>query len=252
MSPTNLSLSSHRAWSTVAAFSIPFFMSVYSKWSAAAITRAQIVHASLTSYVAVCGRFRKWVPVSDLWFSSLEACALEPSGWGGCAHPRGLPFFLFFFVYNPFYVWVLVSIPCSQNHQSFKCRPAAISATGHSRSLLGHDDELPGWRWMADIDTRNFQLRRLIWVTSVPLVTLIILFVLYPQWRSEFQAPAPKLRQHPDSAQGPALERDLKWLLHPEDHVSREPAVRHFQWNITKASIAPMALQKMCFSSMVL
>ncbi|KAH8805453.1 iron transport multicopper oxidase fet3 [Xylogone sp. PMI_703] len=42
-------------------------------------------------------------------------------------------------------------------------------------------------------------------------------------------------------------ERDLKWLLHPEDHVSRDPTVRHFSWNITKATRAPNGVRKDIF-----
>ncbi|KAE9365868.1 multicopper oxidase [Stipitochalara longipes BDJ] len=42
-------------------------------------------------------------------------------------------------------------------------------------------------------------------------------------------------------------DRDPKILLHPEDHVSRGPRVRHFSWNITKATIAPDGVQKCAF-----
>ena len=122
-----------------------------------------------------------------------------------------------------------------------------MSATAHSISLLGHDSELPRRHWIADVATRNFQCRRLIWATTASLVTLTFLIVLYPQWYSYFRAPVPKLLKSPDSAQRPGLERDLKWLLHLEDHLSREPAVRHFQWNITKASIAPNGVAKDVF-----
>ena len=136
----------------------------------------------------------------------------------------------------------------------FKCRPVTMSAIDSSRSLLGHDDELQIQRWKEDIPARNFNRRRRIWAITLLLISLAILlipltifFVLDRQWHVEFDALGPTPSKHPDSAQEPGHERDLKWLLHPEDHVSRGPGIRHFSWNITKATIAPNGVKKDVF-----
>lgn len=129
-----------------------------------------------------------------------------------------------------------------------------MSAIDSSRSLLGHDDELPIQRWKEDIALRNFNRRRRIWAISLLLMSLAILlipltifFVLDRPWHAEFDAPGRKPSEHPDSAQEPGHERDLKWLLHPEVHVSRDPATRHFSWNISKVIIAPNGVKKDVF-----
>ncbi|KAN0090500.1 multicopper oxidase [Hyaloscypha variabilis] len=52
---------------------------------------------------------------------------------------------------------------------------------------------------------------------------------------------------HFESTTALAPERDLKVLLHPEDHVSRDPSTRQISWNITKAIITPNGVQKNVF-----
>lgn len=37
---------------------------------------------------------------------------------------------------------------------------------------------------------------------------------------------------------------DIKFVLHPEDHVSRDAKVIHLSWNITKAPLAPDGVQR--------
>ncbi|KAG0647113.1 Cell surface ferroxidase fetC [Hyphodiscus hymeniophilus] len=122
-----------------------------------------------------------------------------------------------------------------------------MSAIDHSRSLLGHDDGLPGHRWKEDIAARTFNRRRLIWATTISLIISISFIVLYSQWHSQSQASASKMLQYADPVQEPRVEGNLKSLLHPEDHVSREPAVRGLQWNITKARMAPNGVRKDVF-----
>jgi hypothetical protein len=122
-----------------------------------------------------------------------------------------------------------------------------MSAIDSSGSLLGHDDELPIQRWKEDIAARNFNRRHRTLALTLLLIPLTIFFVLDQQWHGEFDVAVPKLSEHPDPAQELGPERDLKWLLHPEDHVSRDPGTRLFLWNITKATIAPNGVKKDVF-----
>lgn len=39
-------------------------------------------------------------------------------------------------------------------------------------------------------------------------------------------------------------ESDIKLVLHPEDHVSREPRVVRLSWNISKARLSPDGVQR--------
>ncbi|TVY90217.1 Laccase [Lachnellula willkommii] len=75
----------------------------------------------------------------------------------------------------------------------------------------------------------------------------ILLFLLL--WNSAFEVPAWKLGEHSDPIMvtGPGPERDLKFMLHPEEHVSRDPCIRKFSWNITKETIAPNGVEKNVF-----
>jgi hypothetical protein len=52
---------------------------------------------------------------------------------------------------------------------------------------------------------------------------------------------------NPNPVINPGLERDLKFLLHPQDHVSRDAGIRVFSWNITKGVRAPDGVQKDVF-----
>lgn len=106
-------------------------------------------------------------------------------------------------------------------------------------SLLGYDDELAATRWKQENETRRY-----IWrgrdCGLAFAATLLIIFstflILYPQWHSVLKIPEKQITE--------TLNRDLKLLLHPEDHVSREPSARKFVWNITKAKIAPDGVEK--------
>ena len=122
-----------------------------------------------------------------------------------------------------------------------------MSAIDSSRSLLGHDDGLPVQLRKEDDASRGFNRRPLIWAVSLLLTLLIIFFVLDRRWYAVLDATGPDLPEHLDVAQQPGNERDLKWLLHPEDHVSRDPCVRHLSWNITKAMISPNGVKKEVF-----
>ena len=122
-----------------------------------------------------------------------------------------------------------------------------MSAVEVSKSLLGHDDTLPIQRWNEDIAASNFNRRRRICAITLLLILLTIVFVSGIELYAKFDAPGLKLSEHPNPAQELRHERDLKWLLHPEDHVSREPGIRHFSWNITKAEVAPNGVKKDVF-----
>lgn len=125
-----------------------------------------------------------------------------------------------------------------------KCRLAMMFATDGSRSLLGHDNEPAIQPQKEDIVAHNFNRRRLIGTIILFLMPLIALFILIQLWQAEFYALGPTLAQHPHPAQEPGHERDVKWFLHPEDHVSRDPVIRRLSWNITKATMAPNGVKK--------
>jgi hypothetical protein len=139
---------------------------------------------------------------------------------------------------------ISVSIRRFHKHEMFKCHSFAMSVIESSRSLLGQDDELPIQRWKEGVAARNFNCRRRIWAITLLLIPLATFFVLYRQWHAEFNTPWPKLSENLGHAED---GRDLKWLLHPEDHVSRDPGARNFSWNITKATIAPNGVKKLVF-----
>lgn len=120
----------------------------------------------------------------------------------------------------------------------------AIDSSG---PLLGCDEEPLAQRWKEDVNARSVSHRRWIWALTALLILLTIFVVAQRQWPSEFDAQRPKLLGHPVTTQEPEHERNLKWLLHPEDHVSREPSIRHFSWNVTKATRAPNGVRKDVF-----
>lgn len=127
-----------------------------------------------------------------------------------------------------------------------------MSATEGFRSLLGHDNELATERWKQesqDIEVR--EQNRGCFCLSLSTVTilfmpLITFFILYLQWHSP-QATGSSLATPLDLDTTAELAKDLKLLLHPEDHVSRGPGIRRFLWNITKAWIAPNGVLKDVF-----
>jgi hypothetical protein len=113
-----------------------------------------------------------------------------------------------------------------------------------SRSLLGHEQELAKQRWVQDSATYKTRIHTSIFVFVLLTLPLTIVFVLYLQWHSFKGVPETLVTEQPQVG-GP--ERDLKSLLHPEDHVSRDPSIRNFSWNITKGTIAPNGVQKEVF-----
>ncbi|CZR52693.1 related to multicopper oxidase [Phialocephala subalpina] len=120
-------------------------------------------------------------------------------------------------------------------------------------SLLGRDNEEATKRWKQeseDIELRKHNRSRIFFWTfglAIFFVPLAIFFILYLQWHSSFRVSGSNLRTPPGSVTTAESTRDLKVLLHPEDHVSRDPGTRHFSWNITKARIAPNGVQKEVF-----
>lgn len=128
-----------------------------------------------------------------------------------------------------------------------------MSATEASKSLLGHDNEQAAERWKQEAEEvkvrkhHRWYLCFSVFTVTILLIPLATLFILYLRWQSSFQVPAPIQTTPPelDAATGP--QRDLKFLLHPESHVSRDPGIRHFLWNITKARIAPNGVYKDVF-----
>lgn len=126
----------------------------------------------------------------------------------------------------------------------------AMSETDGTISLLGHDDELGALHWKQDIGAdhcKKARKRALAFMVTLLFILLTIFFILYLQWHSAFEAPGSKLAESPNLVTVPGPKRDLKFLLHPEDHVSRDSSVRHFSWIITKATIAPNGAKKEVF-----
>jgi hypothetical protein len=119
------------------------------------------------------------------------------------------------------------------------------------RSLLGHDNELPTKRWKNDIAGKHYNQRAriciLAFVATILLIPLTIFFILYLQWQSAFEATGSRLTELPGPVMVAGPERDLKRLLHPEDHVSRDPGIRRLSWTISKAKIAPNGVEKDVF-----
>lgn len=126
-----------------------------------------------------------------------------------------------------------------------------MSAINGSRSLPCHHNKLEIKRWKQETATDHYKQRTgnctRAFVVTLLSIPLTIFFIWYLQWLLDFEAPGSIPIEPPslDSAAGPA--RDLKFVLHPEDHLSREPGIRHFSWNITKAIIAPNGVQKETF-----
>jgi hypothetical protein len=129
-----------------------------------------------------------------------------------------------------------------------KCPAVAMSETDGAKPFLGHDDEPATDRWKQDSATRHLlhgrQSRASVFVATLLLIPLTIFFILYLQWHSAFEPSGSKLTEVQNHVALAGPERDLKFILHPEDHVSRDPETRYFSWNITKAAIAPNGAQK--------
>jgi hypothetical protein len=107
------------------------------------------------------------------------------------------------------------------------------------------------WAMRQDNEARHFfqrvRFRTPVFVLTLLFIPLTIFFILYLQWHSAFKAPKAEVAEHPNPVKALGPERDLKFLLHPQDHVSRDPGIRHFSWNITKGIIAPNGVQKDVF-----
>jgi hypothetical protein len=114
--------------------------------------------------------------------------------------------------------------------------------------LLGHHEELMIPH--KDNPTRRRDRARPSWSRFVVVVLLVptsIFFILYLQWQSAFHTSEAAVEDAIPPLEAVEPARDLKILLHPEHHVSRRPAVRHFSWNVTKSTIAPDGVEKTVF-----
>lgn len=85
-------------------------------------------------------------------------------------------------------------------------------------------------------------------MTTLLLIPLTFFLVLYLPWNAAL-ASIQNLTKPPDTDPNLQAEpkRDLKFLLHPEDHVSRDLEVRRYSWNVTKAMRAPNGVEKEVF-----
>jgi hypothetical protein len=106
-------------------------------------------------------------------------------------------------------------------------------------ALLGYNDELATTSWQQENKTRRHTWRGskcgLAFIATL-LIILSTFLILYYQWYSALKIKETQITD--------PFDRDLKLLLHPEDHLWREPSIRRFVWNITKAKIAPDGVEK--------
>ncbi|OAA57414.1 iron transport multicopper oxidase fet3 [Niveomyces insectorum RCEF 264] len=92
---------------------------------------------------------------------------------------------------------------------------------------------------------------------TVLVVAASTVFVLYVFFHAAFEAttslpttsPATSLPPPPPPPPPPPLSsttpsRDLRAVLHPQDHVARKPTVAHLSWNISKVALAPDGVEK--------
>lgn len=123
---------------------------------------------------------------------------------------------------------------------------------GSESLLLLHDQPIPK-RYKQDFSYRRykqkFRVCGLALVGGFLLLLSMVIFLFLLLRNSAFELPAWKLGEHSDpiTVTGPGPERDLKFMLHPEEHVSRDPCIRKFSWNITKETIAPNGVEKNVF-----
>ncbi|TVY51222.1 Laccase-1 [Lachnellula cervina] len=123
---------------------------------------------------------------------------------------------------------------------------------GSESLLLLHDQPIPK-RYKQDFSYRcykqKFRVCGLALVGGFLLLLSMVIFLFLLLRNSAFELPAWKLGEHSDpiTVTGPGPERDLKFMLHPEEHVSRDPCIRKFSWNITKETIAPNGVEKNVF-----
>ena len=128
------------------------------------------------------------------------------------------------------------------------CPAVAMSKIDGSILLHDYDDKLDAIRWKQEGAShyifRRGWLHKPAFVVTLLFIPLSIFFILYLQWHSAFIKPVSTIAENPDSITAPGPERDLKLLLQPEAHVSRDAEVRRFSWNITKSMRAPNGVQK--------
>jgi hypothetical protein len=131
-----------------------------------------------------------------------------------------------------------------------------ISTSEHQdASLLGHDNDLASQRWEQEQEAaaRVYKHMRGICVRAFLLTLVLLLFISFAFFlrrhsaASTFEAPVTQPTESTDLVEAISPAHDLKILLHPEDHVSRDPSIRYFLWNITKATIAPNGVRRDVF-----
>jgi len=120
-------------------------------------------------------------------------------------------------------------------------------------SLLGHDDDQITKQYKQGVASRRYNQRSQVYsralIGSFSLILSIIIVLFFLQWNTAFEILGSNLREHSDPVMvtGPGPERDLKFMLYPEEHVSRDPGIRKLSWNITKATRAPDGVEKDVF-----
>lgn len=125
------------------------------------------------------------------------------------------------------------------------------------RLLAGNEGDTAMMHWEKNTAARRHTHRaRACFFAATLLVLSSVLSFTYLQWQYTSEVPRPIIAESP-SHLGPAKpgdqpvqegpKRDLKLLLHLDEHVSRAPGTRQFSWNITKAQIAPDGVEKDVF-----
>lgn len=109
-------------------------------------------------------------------------------------------------------------------------------------SLLGHEnkDAMQRWEKEKHNSARIYRLRSILLFWMLVVVVGFLLSAVLYLLRLQYRLTAISLQSGEST-------RDLKILLHPEDHVSRGPGVTRYLWNITKGNIAPDGVHKDVF-----
>lgn len=112
------------------------------------------------------------------------------------------------------------------------------------KSLFSHNDHKQadhiGWQvWNT---SRGLKSRGFVKLCLVALATLVsTAFILFLLWHSALLQSTVTVGRNMTSSRP---SRDLKLLLHPDEHVSREPGLRRYSWNITKSLIEPDGVKR--------
>lgn len=118
-------------------------------------------------------------------------------------------------------------------------------------SRRSHDSAplIPGWKDESNIYSPVRKGYGRILALIVFLLTFLSIFtVLFIHLSSSSTTPEAAISTEHDAATvGSEPRRNLKVLLHPQDHVSRKPGVRDYSWNITKTTIAPDGVEKQVY-----